>query len=70
MQNPSYTYDEYLISIGLGPSIVPGLPAYLVQELNVGTIITRPDPINNALLAVRYGAIFRGPHHKLEHFTE
>ena len=21
MQNPSYTYDEYLISIGLGPSI-------------------------------------------------
>ena len=21
MQNPSYTYDEYLICIGLGPSI-------------------------------------------------
>ena len=23
MQNPSYTYDEYLICIGLGPSISP-----------------------------------------------
>ena len=22
MQNPSYTYDEYLICIGLGPSIL------------------------------------------------
>ena len=31
MKNPSYTYDEYLICIGLGPSISPNIcknPSY------------------------------------------
>ena len=29
MQNPSYTYDEYLICIGRGPSISSGICKHL-----------------------------------------
>ena len=31
MQNPSYTYDEYLICIGLGPSISVHMQKSVVQ---------------------------------------
>ena len=36
MQNPSYTYDEYLICIGLGPSISSVICKNLSEYLDMG----------------------------------
>ena len=46
MQNPSYTYDEYLICIGLGPSISTVIckdPSYSGPSYPSSPVLTLPE---------------------------
>ena len=54
MQNPSYTYDEYLICIGLGPSI----SSVICKNPSYSGPSYPSSPVVHALIEVAWGIFF------------
>ena len=54
MQNPSYTYDEYLICIGLGPSI----SSVMCKNLSYSGPSYPSSPVHTKLLSLTALAFF------------
>ena len=61
MQNPSYTYDEYLICIGLGPSIL----SVICKNPSYSGPSYPSSPVFGIMIRITFSAKFLLNHDKL-----